>query len=120
MGPQQFYMVLIWFYHTNSRSLGALIRSRGEEGRGRGLSAEIGSNRKIRLRLGANGVRGDTRGEFDELHAVEVFLLDGKYPEIGDYHVDNAGPRQRQSAFVQELGLVLGRMLHDDHHLLDA
>src|SRR5260370_25181621 len=112
MGPQQFYMVLIWCYHTNIRPLGASIPSRGEEGRGRGLSAEIGSNRKIRLRLGANGVRGDTRGEFDELHAVEVFLLDGKYPQIGDYHVDNAGPRQRQSAFLLQLWFVTGGMLH--------
>src|SRR5258708_37277564 len=102
-------MELIGCYHTNIRPLGASIPSGGEEGRGRGLSAKMGGNCKIRLCLGANGVRGDTRGEFDELHAVKVFLLDGKYPEIGDYHVDNAGPRQRQSAFVQELGFVLGR-----------
>src|SRR5262249_7879492 len=45
---------------------------------------------------------------------------DGEYAEIGDDHVDDAGPRQRQSAFVQELGFVLGRMLHHNDHLLDA
>src|SRR5712671_5459457 len=52
------------------------------------LSAKIGSNCKIRLCLGVNGVRGDPRGKLDELHAVRVFLLDGKDAKVGDHHVN--------------------------------
>src|SRR5262245_37419118 len=75
---------------------------------------------KISFRFGADFVRGDAWGNFDKLHAGGFFLLDCEYAEVGDHHVDDTGPGERQLALVQELGFILGRMLHDDDHSLDA
>src|SRR5215472_12394386 len=58
------------------------------------LSGQTGSNRKVRFRFCADIVRSHTRGEFDELHSVGIFFLNGEYAEVRDHHVDDAGPCQ--------------------------
>src|ERR1043166_5948612 len=79
------------------------------------------------LGLGADLVKAHARRELDQAHAGGVVpvharsvLGDFEYPEVGDHHVDHARPGERQVAAVQQLGLVLGGVLHHHDHLLDA
>ena len=75
--------------------------------------------------LGFDLVQAGAGRELDQRHSAAPFAVDTEHPEVGDDHVDHAGASQRQRALVQELGvdaavLVLGRVLHDHHDLLDA
>src|SRR5665647_1894370 len=76
-------------------------------------------DREARLRLLGDLVHRHAGREFDQRHAA-VLAVDVEHTEIGDHHVDHAGAGERQVALVQELGLVLGSVLHHHHHLLDA
>jgi hypothetical protein len=80
-----------------------------------------GGDLVARLGLALDLVERDPGGELGQRHPrTAALLVDGEDPEIGDHHVDDAGAGERQVAFVQKLGLVLGGVLHDHHHLLDA
>src|SRR5580704_6142916 len=74
---------------------------------------------EARLGLLLDLVQGDAGGKFDQRHSA-AGPVNIEYGKIDDHHIDHAGAGQRQRAFVQKLRLVLGGVLHDDHHLLDA
>src|ERR1019366_9477667 len=57
--------------------------------------------------------------EFDQRHAA-TGPVDVEHGQVSDHHIDHAGTGERQVAFVQQLWRVLGGVLHDHHHLLDA
>src|SRR5437660_736843 len=82
------------------------------------LSIRLGIDLVARFRLARDLIEADARRQLDQRHAASV-PVDAEHPEIGDHEIDDVGAGQGKRAAMQELGLVLGRMLHDYHDLLD-
>jgi hypothetical protein len=72
-----------------------------------------------RFGLGLDLVERHLGRKLDKRHAAAV-AVDGEDAKIGDHHVDHAGAGERQRAAMQELGVVLGRVLHHHDDFLDA
>src|SRR5688500_17165882 len=98
-----------------------LVRSISAAAGGKFRLSHRGSARQgdfvVGLRPGADFSFAHPRRQLGQPHVARL-LVDLEDAEIGDHHVDHAGAGQRQRAAVQKLWLVLGGVLHDDHHLL--